>query len=74
MQSSIANRCNVSCATAVAGYVLFLQVEHVQQFRVLMRIIVLMSVPHMMIVNMIGYVVVMDVEDTLVLTLLKCVQ
>ena len=29
------------------------------------------SVPQMMIVNMIGYVVVMDVEDTLVLTLLK---
>ena len=39
-----------------------------------MRIIVLMSVPQMMIVNMIGYVVVMDVEDTLVLTLLKCVR
>ena len=32
-----------------------------------------MSVPQMMImiVNMIGYVVVMDVEDALVLTLLK---
>ena len=33
-----------------------------------------MSVSQMMIVNMIRYVVVMDVEDTLVLTLLKCVQ
>ena len=33
-----------------------------------------MSVPQMMIVNMIGYVVVMDVEDTLVLTLMKCVK
>ena len=39
-----------------------------------MRRIVLMSVPQMMIVNMIGYVVVMDVEGTLVLTLLKCVK
>ena len=39
-----------------------------------MKRIVLMSVPQMMIVNMIGYVVVMDVEDTLVLTLLKCVK
>ena len=33
-----------------------------------------MSVPQMMIVNMIGYVVVMDVEDALVLTLVKLVQ
>ena len=33
-----------------------------------------MSVPQMMIVNMIGYVVVMDVEDALVLTLVKCVK
>ena len=32
------------------------------------------SVPQMMIVNMIGYVVVMDVEDTLVMTLLKCAK
>ena len=39
-----------------------------------MRRTVLMSVPQMMIVNIIGYVVVMDVEDTLVLTLLKCVK
>ena len=30
--------------------------------------------PQMMIVNVIGYVVVMDVEDVLVLTLLKCVK
>ena len=52
---------------------LFLQVEHVQQFRVLMRITVLMNVPQMMIVNT-TYVVVMDVEDTLVLTLLKCAK
>ena len=34
----------------------------------------LMSVPQMMIVNIIGYVVVMNVEDTLVLTLLNGVQ
>ena len=40
----------------------------------IIRRIVMGSVPQMMIVNMIGYVVVMDVEDTLVLTLLKCVK
>ena len=45
---------------------MFLQVKHVQVFKAVMRRIVLMSVPQMMIVNMIGYVVVMDVEDTLV--------
>ena len=42
-----------------------------------MRIIVsllMMSVPQMMIVNTIGYVVVMDVEDMFVLMLLKCVK
>ena len=33
----------------------------------------LMNVPQMMIVNT-TYVVVMDVEDTLVLTLLKCAK
>ena len=33
-----------------------------------------MSVPQIMIVGVIGYVVVMDVEDVLVLNLLKFVQ
>ena len=50
------------------------QAKHVQQPKVVMKRIVLMSAPQMMTVNMIGYVVVMDVEDTLVLTLLKCVD
>ena len=53
---------------------LLLQFVHVQRSKAVMKRIVLMSVPQMMTVNMIGYVVVMDVEDTLVLTLLKCVK
>ena len=52
----------------------FPQVKDVRRFRGLMRRIVLMSVPQMVIVNMIGYVVIMDVEDVLVLTLFICVK
>ena len=37
-------------------------------------LLMLMSVPQMATVNMIGYVVVMDVEDVFALTLLNCVK
>ena len=37
-------------------------------------LLIMISVPQMMIVNMKGYVVVMDVEDVFVLTLLNCVK
>ena len=55
-----------------------MQSIHAQHFKAVMRstvlALIMMSVPQMMIVNMIGYVAVMDVEDVLVLTLLKCVK
>ena len=68
---------HISYSVNKAGLVIsLLQVKHVQQFSTLMKriVLMLMSVPQMMTVNMIGYVVVMDVEDVFVLTLLKCAK